>query len=1247
MALKPIEILIRAKDEFSGMLGSMQAKLTAVAVAIASLFGISLFSGAVKSAAEFEQALSRVKAATGGSAEEMERLKKAAEDAGSNTNYTSTQAANALENLAKAGLSAADAIEALPAVLALAEAGDVDLATSAEYVTKAVMGMGLAFSDAGRVADVLAKGANASNTSVKGLAEALSYAAPTAHSLGLSLESTVAIIGKFADAGIDASRAGTALNSIMSQFSDPASKFKTELAALGITTTNFDKALRQLAAAGGSGSKAINSVGMEAGPALKALLNQGMPALDELKKKLDNAAGSAAETAKVMDDNLRGSLSGLSSAWDTVTNVLGMPVLPVLKDGVDKLADAFRAAVADGTVQKFGDAIATAFQSGITWIKAFAAEIDFTKLTADLQAFAARTGEVFTQIGEYATNAGNIVKLVYGVMSAGTNTVLGAVYLIGEAFAGVASNIQSGLALLYDAFAKVTFGNVSAAYKQAADEIRLSAEATWAASEELGRKSTAAFIAVADGAQLARDGFAGLAAGAGQLAGSATNAAEKIAQVNAAVAVMRGEYAALIAKGDLEAAAAKTREIDAALASLTSTLPAATAEQKKKSDADAQSAQAAEQHRAAIATLRTEYAALVASGDWQGAAEKLQEINRAMRDSGPAGQDATKAAEALSAAYTSLGVTSSSALANLASKAKADFELIKNSGKASAADIGAAFAAAAEKAITANNGLAPAWVKAEAAARGYKVEMDAAGKETLKLANSSQSAAQALKTLGIDADAVSTKVSSGFKESASAVTALQNNFSALGTQGVKATEAITLGLNKMLSEVKNQADLDALTKKVEELRGVLGNTVANGFLEQAAKKADELKDAMDAATPGINSAAEAMKELGITSDKELKQTAVTAKEAFEAIKNSGTASPREISEAWKAMAEVSIEANDGVADASITSGAAAQGFAIEVDAAGKASVKSLGEVEKSFENVDLAAKMAGKSVEELQAIKAEGWNIAEDMKEAADIQNAATNALTNAWRKSIVEADEYYSTLYKIYSKHEDFQNLGPWALEKAIWDASTALKELDAQQQAVERSSNNATGGLASLEDRLLELSGTEEQVAARRKERDRAEVEQKIALLKLDLRRAEINKSSQEAAQLREELSAYGQQLQLINQIADKERQARETKRRDEENAAKERNTREAKAEKEQQERQVKADKANSASSSPTRAAPAPARPASPSQSSSADTRYVSNIHIRLGEKNYGVVDTSPNGADVLRNVLRDLAVAKGVSQ
>ena len=728
MAIKPIEILIRAKDEFSGVLGSMQTKLTAIALAIAGFFGISLFAGAVKSAAEFEAALSKVQAATDASVAEMEQLKKAAEDAGANTKYTAVEAAEALETLAKSGLSATDAIKALPAVLDLAQAGGVDLAQASEYMTKAVMGLGLSFDDAGRVADVLAKGANASNTSVKGLAEALSYAAPVANSLGMSLEATVAIIGKFADAGIDASRAGTALNSIMSQFLDPASKFREELANAGITTTDFEKALHQLAAAGPAGSKAINAVGQEAGPALRALLNQGMGALDELKGKLNDAAGSAKETAAVMGNNLNGALSGFASAWDTVKNVLGTPVLPILKDAVDQLSGALRGAVSDGTIQKFGEAIAAAFQSGVKWAREFLATIDFNQLAIDLRAFADRAGEVFTQIGTYASNAGNIVQTAYGVMSAGVNVVMTAVYGIGAAFAGVASNIQSGIAGLYDLLAKVTFGGVSDAYKQAADSIRLSAEATWAASEELEKKASAAFVAVERGAVLARDGFNGLT-------DSATTASGAVAASKPAL------DAAAQAVADLSEEMRK--EAEAAYIAMDA--------EERKQDANLAAAQAAEENRAAIATLRAEYATLIASGDLQGAVAKLGEINAKLRETPAAagaagkaladtGKAAADAAAAMEAAYKDLGITTDAALKEVADRAKTNFDLLANSGKASARELALGFEDAAKKAIDANNGIAPSWVAAGVAARGYTLEVDAAGKASLSAMGAAGSA---------------------------------------------------------------------------------------------------------------------------------------------------------------------------------------------------------------------------------------------------------------------------------------------------------------------------------------------------------------------------------------------------------------------------------------------------------------------------------------------------------------------------
>ena len=767
MAFKPIEILINAKDNASAVFDSLQTKVVAVGAAIATYFGINAFVGVVKGAADLETALSRVQAATGASAEEMAALRAAAEDAGATTKFTSTEAAGALENLAKAGLNSKDAIATLPAVLALAQAGDIELATASEYVTKAVMGMGLAFTDAGRVADVLAKGANATNTSVEGLAQALSYAAPVANSLGLSLETTVAILGKFADAGIDASRAGTALNSILSQFADPASKFRNELAAAGITTNNFEKALYELAAAGPAGSKAILAVGTEAGPALRALLNQGIGALGDLTTQLNNAQGSAAATAEVMQNNLNGSLNGLISAWDTLKNALGTPVLPVLKDGVDQLAGALRSAVADGTVSKFGDAIAAAFQAGIKWVSDFLAAVDFNKVTEDLQGFADRAGEAFTQIGVYATNAGNTVQLAYGVMSAGVNAVLGVIYKVGEAFAGLVSHLQSGVALIMEGLSQISFGAVSAAFKSAADEVRLSAEATMAASDALGEKSRQAFLDMADGAQTARDGFDGLSR-----------------------SFDAGGKAAADAQASISAMA---REIEAT--------GQAAAEAKAKVEAKAQADQAAKtaaaEHADSVRKLREEYAAMVQNGDLQGAAEKLQQLNKAMAQTS---QSADDMAAQVSAAFQRLGVTSSAELARQAENAKRDYQTIKDSGKATAEDLSAAFKKAADDAIAANKGIAPSWVTAEAATRGYKVQVDEAGKATLEATKNAKA--------GLD------DVATGHLGAASAAREQLSSVQALGSAYTDAAAKAMAAQGQFLAAAQAQKNADTSASSI-------------------------------------------------------------------------------------------------------------------------------------------------------------------------------------------------------------------------------------------------------------------------------------------------------------------------------------------------------------------------------------------------------------------------------------------------
>lgn len=408
----------------------MRTGLMALAAALGLAFIIgkikSFFTDAIEGAAEFEQQLATVQAVSGATVEQMARIKTASEELGKSTRYNATEAAEGFEILARAGLNTEQALQTIPSVLALAQGNSLELAEAASYVTNAVQGMGLEFSDAGRVTDVMAKAAASANTDVAGMGAALSYAAPSAAALGLSLEDTAAYIGKFADAGIDASRAGTSFNGMLSQFSNSTSAFRRELANIGITTGDFNEAIAQLAASGDKGQVAINALGMEAGPALKALLAQGIPALDELKAKLYAAGGTAQEQADVMNNTWQGALAGLGSAWDYLKNTLGESFLEPMTESFKGLGEMIVGLVDSGKIGKLGDSLATLFKESATAVMDFVSRLDFGAMIDKLS----NAFETLRGIGVGINGAFEALSIVFNAFKAGLLAVGVAVSMV-------------------------------------------------------------------------------------------------------------------------------------------------------------------------------------------------------------------------------------------------------------------------------------------------------------------------------------------------------------------------------------------------------------------------------------------------------------------------------------------------------------------------------------------------------------------------------------------------------------------------------------------------------------------------------------------------------------------------------------------------------------------------------------------------------------------------------------------------
>lgn len=219
---------------------------------------------------------------------------------------------------------------------------------------------------------------------------------------------------------------------------------------------------------------------------------------------------------------------------------------------------------------------------------------------------------------------------------------------------------------------------------------------------------------------------------------------------------------------------------------------------------------------------------------------------------------------------------------------------------------------------------------------------------------------ESVKRTGLDFDVLQGKIGAASRSAINDLDAVIGGLDKLKAQGVDTGRVLTASLSKAIDSADSEKALEVVRSKIEQVRKVLGDKIADGLLDQAKEKADALKDAIDGATPGINSVREAMKALGITSDESLNKTAATARDAYETLRTSGSASARELGEAFKRTADAAIAANKGIAPSWVEAEAASRGYEVQIDAAGKATLKLREEMERAAGASSSAAKaMAG------------------------------------------------------------------------------------------------------------------------------------------------------------------------------------------------------------------------------------------------------------------------------------------------
>ena len=321
-------------------------KISSVGQKLLPVTGVvtGLGTAAVKTAADFDSAMSKVAAVSGATGKDFDDLRSKAREMGAKTKFSATEAAEAMNYMAMAGWKTGDMLGGIEGVMNLAAASGEDLATTSDIVTDSLTAFGLKAEDSGHFADVLAAASANANTNVSMMGETFKYCAPVAGALGFSVEDTAEAIGLMGNAGIKASQAGTSMRSIMTNLTGDVKLSGAAIGDVTIATTNADGSMRSLSAIladcrvafGGmtEAEKANNAealVGKNAMSGFLALMNAAPEDINKVSGAVNNCKDAAKNMADTMQDNLEGQMTILKSQLQELAISFGDLLMPAVR----------------------------------------------------------------------------------------------------------------------------------------------------------------------------------------------------------------------------------------------------------------------------------------------------------------------------------------------------------------------------------------------------------------------------------------------------------------------------------------------------------------------------------------------------------------------------------------------------------------------------------------------------------------------------------------------------------------------------------------------------------------------------------------------------------------------------------------------------------------------------------------------------------------------------------------------------
>ena len=370
----------------------------------------ALGTAAVSTAANFESSMSQVQATmgitkdamstvNGESVNTMDTLSALAKKMGSETAFSASECAEALNYLALAGYDTQQMCDTLPTVLNLAAAGGIDLAAASDMVTDAMSALGMGVDEAGTMVDQMAKTASTTNTSVAQLGEGILTIGATAKTVKGGTAELNTALGILANNGIKGAEGGTHLRNVILSLQNPTDKAAACMEQLGLDVYDSEGNMRSLndilgdlnmSMDGMTAAEKSNIIGQIFNKtdlsSVNALLANTGTTWDDLQQSIIDSGGAAQQMADTQLDNLQGQITILKSALEGLAISFGELLMPAIKTIV-------------GWVQKFVD-----------WLNGM--DEGTKKVITTVALLAAALGPVLIVVGKVVSAVGTIMTIV-------------------------------------------------------------------------------------------------------------------------------------------------------------------------------------------------------------------------------------------------------------------------------------------------------------------------------------------------------------------------------------------------------------------------------------------------------------------------------------------------------------------------------------------------------------------------------------------------------------------------------------------------------------------------------------------------------------------------------------------------------------------------------------------------------------------------------------------------------------------